>query len=237
MKMGKRAKVVVIAGSLCVLISIVFGSRLDSVSGGQSPQPDERKVLVQTLRKDGLRGAAKLKKHYVGEFDPHWDLGAFDIEALTKNSVAVVVAVLGRNLGGHLTDDGMMILTNYEVMVQEGIKGKVVEGSTIIVSLPGGRVEFEDGTTAELRTPKFEAVKTGGTYTFFLTEVEKSPGVYTATGGPQGIIEVVDNESVRSHGRDTDPVAKETSGKDKRTILKEIRKQAKKWPNKGKCCS
>jgi hypothetical protein len=193
--------------------------------------------MVQTLRKDGLRRCGKLKGHYIADFDPHWDFGAFDIESLTKNSAAVIVGVAGRNLGGHLTDDGMMILTNYEVIVQEDVKGKIIEGSTVIVSLPGGRVEFEDGTTAELRTPTFEHVKTGGTYTFFLGEVEKSPGVYTLTGGPQGLVELVDSTTVKSHGRDTDPIAEQTKGKDKQSFLKDIREQAKKWPDKGKCCT
>jgi hypothetical protein len=240
MKNHKRAKGLLIAGSLCVLTFVLFGSRLHSVFGGsspQTPQTDERKVLIETLRRDGLRGAAKLKGHYIADFNPHWDFGLFDIESLTKDSAAVVVGVAGRNLGGHLTEGGLVILTNYEVMVQEDIKGQVIEGSTIIVSLPGGSVQFEDGTTAELRTPTFEHVKTGGTYTFFLTEVEKSPGVYTPTGGPQGLVEIVDNASVKSRGRDTDPIAQQTRGKDKQSFLKDVREQAKKWPNKGKCCS
>jgi len=242
MQKHKLAKGLLIAGSLFVLTFILFGIRLRSVFGGsstQNPQADEAKVLVQTFRNDGLRGAAKLKGHYIADFDPHWDFGRFNIESLTKNSAAVVVGVVGQDLGGHLTESGKVILTNYEVVIQEVIKGEVLEGTNVIVSLPGGRVQFEDGTTAELRTPTFEHVKPGGTYTFFLSEVEKSPGTYTLTGGPQGLVELIDSGVVKSHGRDTDPIAEQTTGKDKdrQSFLMDVREQAKKWPKKGKCCT
>jgi len=239
MKNQRLVKSLIVAPLLCAVALILFVSRTPSVAvefSAQTPQAD-KKELVLILRRDGLRGAAKLKGHYVTDFDPHWDFGALDIESLTKNSAAVVVAVAGRNLGGHLTEDGQMILTNYEIMVRERLKGDITEGSTIIVSLPGGRVEFEDGTTAELRTPTFEHIKTGSTYTFFLAEVENSPGVYTPTGGPQGLVELVANGSVKSHGRDTDPIAQQSKGKDEQSFLKDVREQAKKWPQKGKCCS
>ena len=239
MKNQRLVKSLFVAAVLCAVAFTLFVSRTHPLvreSSAQNAQADKRE-LVQVLRRDGLRGAAKLKGHYVADFDPHWDFGAFDIESLTKNSAAVIVAVAGRNLGGHLTEDGQMILTNFEVIVRENIKGDIIEGSTVIVSLPGGRVQFEDGTTAELRTPTFEHLKTGGSYTFFLGEAENVPGVYTPTGGPQGLVELSDNGSVKSHGRDRDPIAKQAKDMDKQTFLKDVREQAKKWPNKGKCCT
>jgi hypothetical protein len=205
-------------------------------SSAQTPQADYQE-MVRVIRKDGLRGAARVKGHYVGEFNPNWDFGLFDVEALTKNSADVVVGVASKSLGGHLTESGLNILTDYEIVVQETIKGDVVPGSVITVSLPGGRVDFEDGTSAELKTPKFEHVKPGNSYTFFLSEVEKSPGKFSLTGGPQSLVELASDGTVKSHGRETDPIAQQTKGKNKQSFLQDAHDSAAKWPKKGKCCS
>ena len=202
----------------------------------QNKDANDSEAIAQALKRGGLREAAKLKRHYVGDFDPHWDFSQLGIESLTKSSAAVIVGVATKKLGGRLTADGQLILTDYEVAVQETIKGEVTSGGTITVSLVGGRVEFDDGTTAELKTPSFEHMKTGGTYTLFLSESESTPGVYTLTAGPQGLVEIV-NSKVKSHGRTTDPINQESKDKDKSTFLKEVRQQAKNWPYPGKCCN
>jgi hypothetical protein len=176
----------------------------------------------------------------VGDFDPHWDFGRFDIELLTKNSALVIVGTPTRQNAARLTRDGQVILTDCEVEIKETIKGGIDPGRMITVSLVGGRVEFENGTSAELKTPSFEHMKIGGTYTLFLIESESvdiAPGGYTLTGGPQGLVEIVNETTVKSHGRMTDPITKESKSKNKDTFLKEVRKQAEKWPQPGKCCS
>jgi hypothetical protein len=205
-------------------------------SQAQEKDGNDRAAIRDALRRGGLREAAKLKGHYIDDFDPNWDFGLFDIESLTKNSAAIVVGLPIKKLGGRLSSSGQVILTDYEVLVQETMKGAITSGSTIKVSLPGGRVEFEDGTSAELRTPEFEHVKTSSTYTFFLTETD-THDEYTLTGGPQGLIELVNDSTAKSHGRSTDPVAQENNGRDKDSFLSDVREKAKKWPNKGKCCS
>lgn len=113
--------------------------------------------------------------------------------------------------------------------------------NTITISLIGGSVEFDDGTSAELRTPKFEHVKPGVAYALFLTQSTNGPNEYTLTGGPQGLVEIMGDGTLKSHGRPTDPIALETSdpnkGKNKGTFLRELRKEAEKWPGPGRCCS
>jgi hypothetical protein len=225
--------------TLIVLTLVVIG--IGSVRARFSNLQNHDDVEVRdALRRGGLREAAKLKGHYVGEFDPHWDFSQLGVELLTKNSALVIIGTPTKQLAGRLTPDGQVILTDYEVKVQETIKGGIEPGRTITVSLVGGRVVFEDGTSAELKTPSFEHMKTGGTYTLFLTEsvsADTPPGGYTLTGGPQGLVEIVENTRVKSHGRATDPIAQESKDKDKDTFLKEVRKQAKKWPRPGRCCS
>jgi hypothetical protein len=204
----------------------------------QSLTPDDYIQVRDALRRGGYREAAKVKGHYVGDFDPHWDFGLFDIESLTKNSVVVVVGVATTALPSRLTTDGQLIVTDYEISVQEIIKGSVTAGGKVKVSLPGGKMEFEDGTSAELRTPKFEHIKVRQTYALFLTEDQTEPGVFTLTGGPQGLVEVCsDGVPVKSYGRPTDPVFEQVKELDAESFLQEVRKQAKKWPQPRKCCT
>jgi len=106
MKNHKMLRSILLAAMLCFVSSILFANRPHVVvdrQKGQTPQIDDPRTLIQVLRRDGLRGAAKLKGHYVTDFDPHWDFGAFDVESLTKNSAGVVVGMVGTTLGGHRT--------------------------------------------------------------------------------------------------------------------------------------
>lgn len=202
----------------------------------QSNNQDEHTAIRDALRRGGLREAARLKKHYVGDFEAHWDFSSLDAESLVKKSAVVVIGAPFEKLGSHLTAGGQVIVSDYAVAIQEVIKGESFQASTITVSLPGGRVEFEDGTSAELRTPTFEHVKLGRVYAFFLDESARGPNIYTLTGGPQGLAEFVENSRVKSHGRSTDPIAREKNGTDKRDFLRELHEYSKKWPHKGKCC-
>lgn len=236
----KRLLIVfVVALTLTSLIGISSGWARLSGSQADSQKDDARDqvALTEALRRGGLREAAKLKGHYVGDFDAHWDFSRLDIELLTKNSVAVIVGTTTKKLGSRLTSGGELIFTDYEVAVQERIKGEIATGARITVSLPGGRVEFEDGTSAELTTLNFEHMKTGGTYTLFLSESATAPDGYTLTAGPQGLVEIVDNNTVKSHGRATDPINAQSKDKNKDAFLQEVRKQAKNWPYPGKCCN
>ena len=240
MKNRESARGVLVIASLSVLLLaavVIIGGVGGGHSSAQENRAADQRALVEALRRDGMRGAARLKGNFVGEFDPHWDFGLFNIEALTRNSAAVVVGVATKKLAGYELVGGGRIFTDYEVLVQETIKGYIPNGGTITVSLPGGRIEFEDGTSAELKTPGFEQMKTGETYTLFLSEVSTTPGLYALTGGPQGLVEMREGAKVKSHGRPTDPIAEETKDKDKDAFLREVRKQGKNWPHPGKCCS
>jgi hypothetical protein len=221
------------AALLSVIVISNAGASRPSV---QDKKAGEHIAIRDALRRGGLREAAKIKGHYVREFDPHWDLHQFDIESLTKSSAVVVVGAPATEVGGRLASEGQLILTDYEVAVQEVIKGEVKSGDTLRISLVGGRVVFEDGTSAELITPEFEHIKVGRTYVFFLSDPEAGASAYSLTGGPQGLVELISSTEVKSYGRPTDPVAKESKDKDKESFLREVRKQAQRWPQPGRCC-
>jgi hypothetical protein len=236
-KVNKRVLIAVtLIGVLVVAVGLVSALWGPDASGQNSDASDHSKVR-DALRRGGLREAARIKGRYVASTDVHWDFGQFDVETLTKNSTAVIVGVPRRTLGGRLSADGQTILTDYEVSVSERIKGAMPQGSTITVSLPGGLVKFEDGTSAELKTPEFDHFKTGATYTLFLSETENAYNVFTLSGGPQGMVEIVNDTTLKSHGRPTDPVSKEVKVKGKEAFLEDVRGKAAKWPQPGKCCS
>lgn len=241
----KATKALLVASLIVVtlLCIVAISSTSGRLSASQEGSANDFIKVRDALRRGGLREAAKVKGHYIGDFDPHWDFGRFDIEALTKNSTAVVVGTVTRKLAERLAENDQIIFTDYEVMINETIKGVPTKGSTITIALPGGRVNFEDGTSAELRTPHFEHVKPGNVYALFLSESESpnGPDEYILTGGPQGLVEIMNDGALKSHGRSTDPIALETKdprkGKNKSTFLMEIRRQTVKWPGPGRCCS
>src|SRR5438067_7391207 len=86
----------------------------------QGSAKDEDQEVTEALRHGGYREAARIKGHYVGNTDPNWDWALFDIEALTKNSMAVVVGIPQRSKS-QLSPSGLSVVTEYEVAVQEVI--------------------------------------------------------------------------------------------------------------------
>lgn len=240
---SQTARMLLIASFVVVLLIALIGiSRTTAqLPRAQETAGNDFRAVRDALRRGGLREAAKLKGHYVGDFDSHWDSGRFDIENLTKNSMVVVVGTVVKKRGARLSDEDQLILTDYEVVVNETMKGGPVKGDTITIALIGGSLEFDDGTSAELRTPKFEHVKPGSAYLLFLGESTNGPNEYTLTGGPQGLAEIMIDGTLKSHGRPTDPIALETkdpnTGKNKSSFIREVRKAVVKWPGPGKCCS
>jgi hypothetical protein len=227
----KRA---LIAAAICL---VAVGSFLaNSGSGSQSSQDQrthDEMALRAALNRGGLREAAKLKGHYVAEYDPHWWCLRLDVEALTKDSVALIVGRFTKKLAARIPDY-RVIYTDYEVAVDEVVKGNLKQAKTIVITVPGGRVDFEDGTSAEQTTPTFEQPRIGRTYTLFLTTENAVPSVFFLMGGPQGMFDIEDISAVKSHGREDDLSAVETKGQNRESFLKNVRELVRKWPNPGK---
>jgi hypothetical protein len=243
MRIYKSTKRVLVAVAICLVVAASLfvittrGSRRFQTpqSPASQKQNDEATAVRDALRRGGLREAAKLKRNYVAEYDPHWDWGHFTVENLTKNSVAVLVGRITKKLDARLIE-GKVIYTDYEVAVDELIKGNLAQAKTVVVTIPGGRVYFEDGTSAEQTTPTFEAPRVGRAYALFLMQEQAVPSVFFLSGGPQGLFDIEDAASVRSHGKPEDPGAVETKGKSKDAFLNDVRANARKWPKPGKCC-
>jgi hypothetical protein len=203
----------------------------------QNVNDDEHEKMILALRRGGYREAARIKGHYVGTFDPYWDWFRADLESLTKHSAAVLV---GTPKSSHvqLSPGGDLITTEYEVSVREVLKGAFAPGDSVKVSLPGGRVEFEDGTSAELNTPDFERMDNNRSYLLFLTMNTNGSDALILTGGPPGLFELPPGGAkVKPHARASEPVSKEARDKDVGSFLEYVRRLAEKWPAPGSCCS
>ena len=232
MSKHKRA---LIAAAMCLVAVVWFLETAGRASQQSQDQRTRDEMALRTaLSRGGLREAAKLKGHYVGEYDPHWDLAPL-MEDLTKQSVAIIVGRFTKKLDARLLE-GRSIFTDYEVAVDEVVKGDLKKAKTILITLPGGRIDFEDGTSAELTTPTFEPARIGRTYTLFLMEEKVVPSVFFLMGGPQGMIDIDDPSAVKSHGQEDDRSVLEIKGQNRETFLNKIRELAHKWPDPGKCC-
>src|SRR4051812_22149054 len=89
-----------VAAAVALVAFTAFGVARPQKSpeGGQGKAAyEERRALVETLRREGLKGAAKVKGNFVRTFDPHPDWLSLDLEQLTQNSEAVIVGIPTKN--------------------------------------------------------------------------------------------------------------------------------------------
>lgn len=233
MKKNTRTKVALLVLAAAALSAAVVGGR------ASKPQdvPSERRAQTAAARRGGYRELARLKGEIVADIPANSHV-KFDLDTITKKSAAVVIGTAVSNVC-RLSPDGQQITTDYQVQVQEVLKGKGVHAGAIEVSLPGGRMVFEDGTSAQVNTPGFRRMENGKTYVLFLSERAPGRKSYAVTGGPQGIFEIVDDgASVRPYGNARDLIAqKYKDEKEARNFLKDARKAAKLWPEPSACCN
>lgn len=219
---------------LWLILANVFTDVTQSQPQKSREKSDAQKV-VEAIRRGGYREAARLKGHYVGTSDPNWDWANFNLEELTKTSAAIIVGVPQTSIA-QLSPTGDQITTNYKVKVENVIKGNLAASNVVEVSMLGGRVEFEDGTSAEIQTPDFERMQNGKRYILFLYANRNGSEVFLLTGGPQGLFELASDGKVKAHARPTDHVAKEIEYKSIDSLLGELRMYAERWPKSSGCC-
>src|ERR1700687_2457075 len=102
----RPAFIITVVGLLITLLSLSALSASGQQTNRQGSTPDDFIQIRDALRHGGYREVAKVKGHYVGDFDPNWDFGLFNIESLTKNSAVVVVGVATTALPSRLTAEG-----------------------------------------------------------------------------------------------------------------------------------
>jgi hypothetical protein len=119
-----------------------------------------------------------------------------------------------------LSDDAMEVVTFYDFAVKETLKGRI-SSDTVRIRIPGGRITFADGTSAEYTTSGF-SIGVGRQYVFWIRLVEGRAYYVLSPAVTQGVIDISD-ERARSLTSDDRPVKAMLQGKEVGALLAELR--------------
>jgi hypothetical protein len=120
--------------------------------------------------------------------EPEWrEIVSLDV--LGRQSKAIVI---GKPIRGvtKQSANGREVTINFDVQIQEAIKGNLQPNSTITVSMPGGLIREADGTLHEFRTPRVRKMTPGKVYALFLKAKNPNDDLFTPLQGSQGIYEI-----------------------------------------------
>jgi hypothetical protein len=229
----KHFLVAVIAwAALALGFLVVKDANTQSLPNKTSQEPDP---VVTAVRKGGLREAARLKRHYVAiERTTGW--GKYDLEALASDSAVIIIGT-PLSTSSNLAGSGDRIITEYKIRIDQVFKGELKENGFINVIVPGGKVTFEDGTSAEIRTPDLGPIQEHQRYVFFVRASENSSGGFGLTGGGQGVFELSSSDSrVKPRGGETDIVQKHKNQKVD-DFIDEVERAARKYSTTLPCCN
>lgn len=233
MQLIPRKQVLLLILFTVIGLAFIFGrAATQSLSAQKREGPDE---LTSAVRKGGLKEGARIKKRFVSsERTTGW--AKYDLESLTSHSAAVIMGAPVNSVSS-LTANGERITTEYKIKVSRVFKGKTEEDALIRVSVPGGKVIFEDGTSAEILTPDLGPITKNQTYILFLHPSADGTDIYQLTGGGQGLFEVPSSVwGVKPLGDKKDLVQrhKEQTVND---FIEEIQRAVQKYPDTSMCCN
>src|SRR5262249_8054254 len=135
-----------------------------------------------------------------------------------------------------LSDSGQQILTEHQVRVEQTLKGAVQPNHVITVTVVGGKVSFEDGTTAEIRTPDLGSINKGKTYIFCLRERQNaSVDNCGLIGGGQGLFEITSDLMIEPRGEKVDTVQRYKHAA-ATSFVEDIKAAVSKHPDPSPCC-
>jgi hypothetical protein len=153
----------------------------DSCSFGQQRGTQAARGAVGSVLRgpDALHQAAVISGgKYLGSTSTHTLVVYDDLDTLSAESDIVVVGV-PKSHSTFLSKDGSSIQTRYVFGVTDIKQGTIASGD-ISVSIPGGRFDFDDGTSAEVLATDFPRLRHGATYVLYLKPYQ---GVFYPTGG------------------------------------------------------
>lgn len=230
--MKAKSRILVVPVALAVsLLSVGLMMAQRGIS--QQVTTQDSQGDVEAVRRGGLREVARIRGHYVNKVGSgSW--GMYDLESLTKNSLAVVIGTPIASVS-RLSDDGGLVLTEYDVKVKEVFKGHPYPDQVIKVRLLGGKMVFENGTSAEILTDVAPMEKSKD-YVLFLTVPKANADAFSLTGEGQGLFGLSAEESlIKPHGPKVGLVQKHKNERiDK--FLEEIRNAVRKYPEISSCC-
>ena len=218
--------------SLTFVFLLARDANTQSTSNKNSQEPDP---VVMAVRRGGLREGARLKRVYVS-YQRTTGWGKYFIETLASTSAVIIV---GKPLSSSssLTASGENIITEHKIRVERVLKGTPKQGELITVTVPGGKVTFEDGSSAEIQTPDLGPIVAENRYIFFLRTSDDMTDSFGLTGGGQGLFELSSSDStVKPLGHETDLVQRHKD-QEITDFISEIESAVQRYPDTPPCCN
>jgi hypothetical protein len=210
------AALIAVALSLAV---IVFAK--NSTRQGGTPQPAPAGNAIS------LREKARRDRQHVVFANPNGVKRFKNVDMLVQDSTLIITGTIERQASRFSSPEERSIITDFQVRVENVLKGDAAHGEYLTVREPGGRMQFEDGSSAEVRMPDFwESPAVGKRYTLFL---KQKGSVYLLFGGPQGLFEISHADTVIPQVSAEDTLTKQYNGKRSADFLEEVQ-QATKHP-------
>jgi hypothetical protein len=205
--------VVMIIVASAIAISAVALSRRGRMAPPTASSKDPR-----TLDEKAKRGHGKV----IANLDFNKAAQQASLADMVAHSESIVIVTTDSNVC-KLSDDGKVVRTLYRARVEDVLKGHLQAGGNITVSLPGGKVGFADGSTAEVQTVWFKKMVNNRRYLLFLAD-RQNADTFIPTGGPQGVFEIpADGSGVLSHSGLSNDAMRQYAGKKIQPFLTQIR--------------
>jgi hypothetical protein len=194
-----------------MLIALVVLASAFNIVAQRTPRPD----LNTRAKSNGGR--------YVWKYQPSRGVIYPTVEELFKRTDIVIVA---RTLGhrSRLTTDGKFVTQDFLVRVQEVLKGDVKNGSSMLVSLPGGSHKFPDGSHVEVMAIGYKQAEDGVSYVFFLKDNKNADYKgYRLSSETQGLFALKDRKVEPAYTGASDPIAAKSQGVDAVSFIRQLR--------------
>ena len=200
---------------LLLMISL-FGAIPGSASA-QAPTREPRlpsnnvewTAVGEALQQGGIPAAAAMYGVYSSDV-PFGNITKRDLSGMASISHAIVTgdAVQGRP---RLTGDKQLIVTEFEVVLTRVLKGEgaLELGRSIVVNVPGGQLQFADGSSATIGVEDGPPVEIGHSYLLFLESIEDTEiareagriGTFRPANGAQGVNELLPTQRLKPASR------------------------------------
>lgn len=177
---------------LLTLAALFATSPTSGQNTSKQAEAEYHQRVARALSDLTLHDAAKIRGHVDAVTREH--TLPFSLAALVANSQIIV---RGHAIANHtvMPPNQKTLFLRYEIEVDEVLKGS--PGKSVSVVTPGGRWQFEDGTTAEVRRLGFPPLDPEGSFYLFLRPAVFFPDAFQPTGGPQGVYQIIDATTLR----------------------------------------
>ena len=177
--------------ALAVLAAVGLTVVASKAQTGGPGNPATRAAQSAALSNGGLAAAAAVSGSYVGTYREPTDSGPADLNELADFAQLVVVASAEAGVC-RLSADRRSIETVLTVRPEILIKGK---GGIdrLLVAVPGGRMVFADGSTADIHTPGFVRPNLHKRAVWFLRHAKGrlgKDGEFVLASGPLGFYDL-----------------------------------------------